>query len=126
MMVSIALVEDHYAFRQALALMLGKEPDFEVSEQAGSLAEARHCDLDSTDVAIIDIFLPDGDGVELIRELAGQQGRPRVVALTTSFDPEVHRRARQAGAEEVLTKDALFTEIISLIRRLADRSGEDD
>ena len=122
-MISIALVEDHYPFRQALALMLEREPDFEVSEQAGSLAEARDCDLASTDVAIIDIFLPDGDSVELIRQLGDQQGRPRVVALTANFDPKVHRRARQAGADEVLTKDELFQEIISITRRLADSRG---
>ena len=121
-MVSIALVEDHHTFRQTLALILERQPDLEVSEQAGSLAEARHCDLDSTDVAIIDIFLPDGDAIELIRELS-QQGSPRVVALTASFDPEVHRRARQAGAEEVLTKNILFAEFISTVRRLAHRSG---
>jgi DNA-binding NarL/FixJ family response regulator len=123
MMINIALVEDHYPFRQALALMLEREPDLEVSEQAGSLAEARHCDLDSTDVAIIDIFLPDGDSVELIRQLGEQQARPRVIALTANFDPEVHQRARQAGADEVLTKDEPFQEVISIIRRLANRSG---
>ena len=59
-MVSIALVEDHAALRKSLALMLEMEPDFQVIEQAESLAEARECDLENVDVALIDIFLPMG------------------------------------------------------------------
>ena len=117
-MISIALVEDHAALRESLALVLGKEPDFEVVEQAESLAEARERDLDSVDVALIDIFLPDGEGTQLIEELR-QRGTPALLAFTVSFDPEVHRRARQAGADEVLTKDARLEELVSKIRSLA-------
>jgi DNA-binding NarL/FixJ family response regulator len=119
-MVSIALVEDHTALRESLALVLGREPDFEVVEQAQSLAEARERDLYSVDVAVIDIFLPDGEGTQLIQELS-QRGTPGMLAFTISSDPEVHRRARQAGADEVLTKGTSIEELVSTIRSLASR-----
>jgi DNA-binding NarL/FixJ family response regulator len=119
-MVSIALIEDHAALRESLALVLGREPDFEVIEQAESLAEARECDLDRLDVAIIDIFLPDGDGTRLIQELR-QRGTPRLLAFTISSDSEVYRRAREAGADEVLTKDVGIEELVSTIRSLVGR-----
>jgi DNA-binding NarL/FixJ family response regulator len=119
-MVSIALVEDHTALRESLALVLGREPDFEVVEQAQSLAEARERDLYSVDVVVIDIFLPDGEGTQLIQELR-QRGTPRMLAFTISVDPEVHRRAHQAGADEILTKGTSNEELVSTIRSLASR-----
>ena len=68
------LVEDHVAFREALALLLTHQSDLEVVAQAGSLAEAREAldgRLDARlDVAVVDLSLPDGDGSELIRERA--------------------------------------------------------
>ena len=67
------LVEDHVAFRVALASLLTHQSDLEVVAQAGSLAEAREAldgRLDARlDVAVVDLSLPDGDGSELIREL---------------------------------------------------------
>ena len=61
-MIRVLLVEDHAAFREALAFLLGREPDLEVVAQAGSLAEARGALGGSLDVAVVDLGLPTGTG----------------------------------------------------------------
>ena len=68
-MKRILLVEDHSAFREAMATYLERDSDFEVAAQAGSLAEARAIASTEFDVAVIDIYLPDGNGLDLVRQL---------------------------------------------------------
>ena len=63
-MIRVLLVDDHTAFRQPLA----REPDISVVGQAGTLAAARRL-LEGIDVAIVDLDLPDGNGLELVREV---------------------------------------------------------
>ncbi|HZB83498.1 MAG TPA: hypothetical protein VE288_11735, partial [Rubrobacteraceae bacterium] len=66
----ILLVTEHNAFREALAARLNQEEDLEVIWQAGSLADTRGVHLNGIDVALVDPLLPDGDGLELIREMS--------------------------------------------------------
>ena len=63
----VLLVEDHASSREPLAFMFDREPEFEVLTQAGSLSEAREM-LEGVDLAIVDLELPDGNGVEIIGE----------------------------------------------------------
>ena len=65
----ILLVEDHASFRQALAFMFNREEQFSVVGQAGSLAEAREA-ASEADVAVVDLGLPDGDGIDLVEEFS--------------------------------------------------------
>ena len=112
----ILLTEDHAAFRKALAFMLDREPGFEVTSQAGSVAEARDFDHEGFDVAVIDLILPDGDGTEVIRELRKTNPGSRILSLSADRDPH---RALEAGADEVLGKDASLTSIVDAVKRLA-------
>jgi DNA-binding NarL/FixJ family response regulator len=120
----ILLVEDHASFRQALAFMFEREREFVVTGQAGSLAEARAFMSkvpDGVDVAVVDLALPDGDGFELIEELAS---RPDVMTLvlSASLEPSRFARAVEAGAAGVLHKSAAIGEVVEAVRRL--KSGE--
>ncbi len=70
----VMLVEDHVSFRQALAFVLDRVSGFEVVAQAGTLAEARRVlderkTQEGTDAAIVDLALPDGNGVDLVEDL---------------------------------------------------------
>ena len=70
------IVEDHADFRDLMEVLLGSQPDIELLAQAGSLAEARnHAVRFEFDVAVLDLGLPDGNGVDLIADL--RQGQPR-------------------------------------------------
>ena len=69
-MIRVLLVDDHASSRQPLAIFLGLEPDIAVVAQAGSLAEARAVLAETgVDVAVVDLELPDGDGVDLVPDV---------------------------------------------------------
>ena len=115
------LVEDHIAFRQALAFLLGREPDLEIVAQAGSLAQAREMFDWRLDVAVVDLTLPDGDGRELIGELRRTNPGISVVVLSATIAPGHHEEVIKAGADGVLHKVAPFATIAEEVRRLAGR-----
>jgi two-component system nitrate/nitrite response regulator NarL len=119
------LVEDHTSFRQALAYMFEREPDFEVVAQAGSLAEARTLPGDSlkdVEVAVVDLALPDGDGFELIEHFTLAEPQIMTLVLSASLEPVRFARAVEAGAAGVLHKATPIKDLVAAVRRL--KSGE--
>ncbi|HEX2108692.1 MAG TPA: response regulator transcription factor [Rubrobacteraceae bacterium] len=119
-MTRLILVEDHAAFRDALTSLLNMQPDLEVVGCAGSLAEGRAAlALEEVDVAVVDVFLPDGNGVELVRELRQADPHLPIVILTAGLDPELHALALEAGADEVCLKATGIEEILKAIRGVA-------
>ena len=88
-LIKVMLVEDHLAFRQALAYLLSDHPELEVAAQAASVAEAREVldggDLDGgLDVAVLDLTLPDGDGRDLIGDLRRSSPGIRIMVLSAT------------------------------------------
>jgi len=119
-MQRLLLVEDHASFRQTLAFVFDQQPDFEVVAQAGSLGEARRVMRDrEADLGVIDLALPDGEGVELIEDLREANPLFAALVLTASLDRAEHARAIEAGAAGVLHKSADVDEIMHASRRLA-------
>jgi DNA-binding NarL/FixJ family response regulator len=119
------LVEDHASFRQALAYMFEREPDFEVVAQAGSLAEARTlpgASLKDVEVAVVDLALPDGDGLELIEHFTLTEPQIMTLVLSASLEPVRFARAVEAGAAGVLHKATPIKDLVAAVRRL--KSGE--
>ncbi len=117
--IHVLLVEDHAAFREALAFLLGGEPDIEVVAQAGSLAEAREA-LDGTlDVAVVDLALPDGDGRELFGELRRASPGAAVLVLSATVEPGRLDDVCKAGADAVLSKVESPPIIAQEVRRVA-------
>jgi|SRR5215216_3518664 DNA-binding NarL/FixJ family response regulator len=115
----VILVEDHLAFRQALAFLLSQEPDLEVVAQAGSLAEARKMLHIPLEVAVLDLSLPDGDGSDLIGELHRANADISVLVLSVMLGPSHLEEVMKAGADAVLHKVASPTTIVEEVRRLA-------
>jgi DNA-binding NarL/FixJ family response regulator len=119
-MQRLLLVEDHASFRQTLALVFDQQPDFKVVAQAGSLDEARQVMRGrEVDLGVIDLALPDGEGVELIEEVCEANPHFAALVLTASLDQAEHARAVEAGASGVLHKSADVDEIMETTRRLA-------
>ena len=119
--IRLLLLDDHLAFRQPLAFMLEREPDLTVVAQAGSLAEARQALADGVgaiDVALIDLQLPDGNGVEIVREMRAASSFGHALVLTADPDKIRHARAIEAGACGVIGKTAHLADIVEAIRRV--------
>ena len=119
--VRILLVEDHASFRQAIASMFEREPEFVVVGQAGALSEARKM-LYGVDVAVVDLTLPDGYGGELIKELRAYNPQAQVLVLSASLDRAEIARAVESGAAGVLHKTVEMYEVVEAVQRL--RAGE--
>jgi DNA-binding NarL/FixJ family response regulator len=118
----VMLVEDHAAFREALAYLLAYEPDLEVVAQAGSLAEAREAlegGLEGRlDVAVLDLALPDGDGSDLIGELRRSSPGVKVMVLSATVWPGRIAELLKAGADAVLDKIQSPATIAYEVRRM--------
>jgi CheY-like chemotaxis protein len=122
----ILLVEDNEDFREAFARMLELElaPELNVAfAQADSIAEAHALleEEDRLDAALIDVGLPDGDGVDLVRELEGDGlGIPALPTLVITANPEhsVAARAMEAGARGVLSKMVSLKETAETVQLL--------
>src|ERR671916_2778915 len=113
----VLLVNDHATFREPLAFMFEREPEFEVTAEAGSLTEARGM-LEGIDLAVVDLDLPDGNGTELIGELRAANPDGAVLVLTASAEREAYARAVEAGAAGVLHKLVRIKEVVGSARRL--------
>ena len=119
--VRVMLVEDQVPFRRAMAYLLDREPDLEVVAQAGSVDEARsHAASVGFDVAVLDLGLPDGNGVDLVAELRVAGPGAAVLILSASLDPANFAKAEEAGADGVLDKFAGPGEVVDAIRRLGN------
>jgi DNA-binding NarL/FixJ family response regulator len=119
------LVEDHVSFRQALAFMFEREPEFEVVGQVGSVDEVRNLPgglLRDVEVAVVDLALPDGDGLELIEDLSSNEPQIMTLVLSASLESGRFARAIEAGAGGVLHKSTPIKDIIGAVRRL--KAGE--
>lgn len=116
-MIRVLLVDDHTAFRQALGFMIDREQDIRVIKQAGSVTEAGLLG-DQVDVAVVDIDLPDGSGIELINKLHRGQPGTKILVLTGSASRKDVAFAVEAGAAGVLHKSVEVEQIIDAVRRL--------
>jgi two-component system response regulator DevR len=123
----VLLVEDDAAFREVFTRALGRalaSEHLDVSfVEAGTLAEARVRLRESgLDAALIDVTMPDGDGLELVGEINdGGVGSPiPTMVLTASLDTTVADWAIEQGARGALSKLAPMPETVAAIRRLAD------
>ena len=119
--IRLLLIDDHAAFRVPLALILEREPDLTVVAQTGSLAETRALLSSVTarvDVALVDLQLSDGNGVEIVGDLRAARWRGETIVLTADTDKKHHAQAIEAGAVCILGKSAQPSEIVDAIRHV--------
>jgi two-component system response regulator DesR len=118
-MIRLLLAEDQGMMRGALALLLNLEADIEVIAQAGTAAEAlRSAVRTRPDVALLDIEMPDGSGLDVAARLREELPGCRVLILTTFGRPGYLRRAMEAGAAGFLVKDGPVEQLAAAVRRV--------
>ena len=119
--IRVLLVDDDPLVRNALALMLGGQPDIAVVGEAGDGREA----IDKVahhrpDIVLMDIRMPVLNGLEATARLSKTSGGPAVIVLTTFHADDYVVAALGAGADGFLLKDTPPQEIVDAIRRVAE------
>lgn len=114
------LVDDHEVVRRGLRDLLGDEPDIDVVAEAGTSAEALVvAEARRPDVAVVDIRLPDGDGVALCRKLRAIEHGPRCLVLTAFDDEQALMAAIEAGVSGYLLKQVRGQDLVTAVREVA-------
>jgi two-component system NarL family response regulator len=117
MSIRIALAEDQRLVRELLAALLAREPDFEVVGEAATGAEAIALVARlSPDVLVLDIGLPDLDGVEVARSLRKAQPAVKLLSLSVHAERRFVQQMLKAGADGYVVKTSAFDELVQAIR----------
>ena len=118
-LIRVFVLEDHEFLRGVLTERLNDEPDMAVVGGCGSAAEAvRLIAALRPEVAVLDVNLPDGDGIAVCRQTRRLPHPPAVLMLTSSDDPELVHAARSAGASGLLVKKLHGLALADAIRLL--------
>ncbi|TVR36563.1 MAG: DNA-binding response regulator [Nitriliruptor sp.] len=120
MAIRVFLLDDHEVVRRGLKELIDGEDDLDVVGEAGSagMALAGIAKL-APDVAVLDVRLPDGNGVEVCREVRARDPKIAVLMLTSFSDDEALFDAIMAGAAGYILKDVRGNDLISAIRSVA-------
>ena len=120
MPISILLADDHALVRQGVRAFLESQPDFVVVAEADTGTQAVALAAQHTpDVALMDLLMPELDGIEATRQLKQVSPRTQVVVLTSQHDDTHLFPALRAGATSYLLKSVKFDELAEAIRRAA-------
>jgi DNA-binding NarL/FixJ family response regulator len=121
MTIRILLADDHRVMRQGLKSLLEEEPDFEVVAAAGDGRTAVElAEKWRPDVALLDISMPDLNGVEAARRITEVSPRTYVVALSMHSDRQHVTNMLEAGASGYVLKDCEFGELAAAVRVVAE------
>lgn len=124
MAIKVFVVDDHELVRRGLVDLINAENDLEIVGQAGSVQEALH-NLDTISsappqVAVLDVRLPDGNGIELCREIRSIYPNTYVLMLTSFSDDEALLGAVLGGANGFVIKDIKNLDLLDAIRKVAN------
>ncbi len=118
--IRVLLADDHDILRQGLQLLLETQQDIEVIGEARTGREALELALRlKPDVAIVDITMPDSDGLETCQRIRHQQPTTQVLILTMHESEEYFLQALHMGAAGYLVKKAAPTDLIAAVRTVA-------
>jgi two-component system response regulator DevR len=119
-MTRVFLLDDHEIVRRGVRELLEAEDDLEVVGEAGTAEEAYgRIPATTPDVALLDLQLPDGDGVEVCREIRSKHPEIECIILTSFADDDAVYAAIMAGAAGYLVKQVRGVDIVDGIRRVA-------
>ena len=120
MTTSVLLVDDHELIRHGLRRAFERDPDFEVVGEAGSVAEALAViRATGPEVVIMDVRLPDGNGLDAVKKLRAAGETMGIVILTMYAGDDQLFGALEAGASSFVNKDAPAEEVLAAARHAA-------
>ena len=118
-MIRVFLVDDHEIVRRGIAELIDAENDLEVVGESATVARTLgRVRATTPDVVVLDVRLPDGNGIDLCREVRSADPQVRCIILTAYDDDEASRAAVLAGASGYVLKDIRGQKLIESIRRV--------
>lgn len=119
-MIKVIIADDHPIFREGLKKTISKSHDIVVADEANSGDELlKKVKKGNYDVIIMDISMPDINGIEVLKDLQGLKQKPAVLILSGHPEEQFAVRALKAGAAGYLTKGSVPDEIISAIKKIS-------
>ncbi|HJQ47745.1 MAG TPA: response regulator transcription factor [Amycolatopsis sp.] len=118
--IRVAVIDGHTLTRYGLVGLIAHHPDLDIVAECGSMAEAG-CLVATVcpDVVTVDVALPDGDGLQLARELRDRYPALGIVVLTSHGEDDVLFRALETGVSAFVPKTAPTAEVLAAIRHAA-------
>lgn len=105
-MTSVLMVDDHPMIRTAIDVLL-RDTDYEIAGTASSVGEAlEQIEAVQPDILLLDLQMPDGNGMEVVRKLRGQESAPAIVILTAAMDDISLMEARSLGVAGMVLKNS--------------------
>jgi len=117
--MKILLVDDHTVVREGMRRLLATSIDAELFDAASSEAARAIFRAEKPDVVVLDLNLPGGSGLDLLRRLLSEEPRTRVLIFSMHGSPAYVMRAMQAGACGYVTKSASADELVDAIQKVA-------
>lgn len=118
--IRVMVVDDHEVVRRGITEIVEHDPALEVVAEAGTVEDAiRRGTLVVPDVALVDLQLPDGTGIEVIRKLTDEGNNIKSIVLTSFDDDEALAEALDAGASAFVLKSIRSSEINVVIHEIA-------
>jgi DNA-binding NarL/FixJ family response regulator len=118
--IRIFLVDDHELVRRGIGGLLSAEPDMEIVGEAATAAQARsRIRATRPDVAVLDVRLPDGSGIDVCRDIRSENPETRCLILTGYDDDEAIYAAVLAGAAGYVVKDVQGSRLVESVRKVA-------
>jgi|SRR5579875_54811 len=119
--VRVFLLDDHQVVREGVRRVLETDQDIEVVGEAATAAEAlERIDAARPDVAVLDVRLPDGDGIDVCREIRSRHPETACLILTSFAEDEALAEAVMAGAAGYVLKQIQGNELVASIRAVAN------
>ena len=123
-MIRILLADDHAMVRKGFRMILEAQADMSIVGEAGNGREAvEQAGILHPDVIVMDVAMPELNGIEATRRLAATSPRSRVLALSMHKDSVYVREILRAGARGYLLKDSIDSDLVSAVRAVAKGDG---
>jgi two-component system, NarL family, response regulator NreC len=120
-MIRIVLADDHVVMRNGLKLLLERQPNFKVAGEAANGREAVEiCEKQKPDVLVLDIAMPNLNGIEAARQISNKLPRIAIVILSMHSDESYVLRALKSGARAYLLKDSAEADLINAIHAVSE------
>jgi len=119
-MIKVLVVDDHAVVRRGLVQILAEAPDMTAAGEASTAREALQAvERSDFDVVVLDISLPDIDGLDVLKQLRSLKPELRVLVLSIHPEKQYALRALKAGAAGYLTKESAPEELVAAIRQVS-------